>query len=322
MFKTKVLNQTGLPLVIEPDSNRRSNQASEPLISFYLENKTYLDNKLLEHGGLLFRGFSVISASAFEKFVRVAAEAELFAYIYGTSPRTKIASGIYTSTEFPPEYTISLHNELSYCHRWPGRIFFCCITEPQDGGETPLADSRALLKSIPQDLVEEFRDKGVQYIRNMNNAGRGIGQSWQSVFETTDKTVVERYCQEGGIGYKWKENGGLRLSQVRPAIATHPLLREDVWFNQAVHFHPSGLDDKTRSALLSLVREEELPYYASYGDGAPLDASKLEKIREAMRNQQILFPWKVGDVLILDNMLVAHGRMPYKGDRKILVALA
>ncbi|MCI0392402.1 MAG: TauD/TfdA family dioxygenase [Acidobacteria bacterium] len=322
MFKSKVLNQAGLPLIIEPDFNRRSIQASEALISLYLENKECLDNKLLEHGGLLFRGFSIVSASAFEQFVRAAADGELFAYIYGTSPRTKLKSGIYTSTEFPPEYSISLHSELSYSHRWPSRVFFCCITAPQQGGETPLADNRALLNSIPPDVVEEFRDKGVQYIRNLNNAGRGIGQSWQSVFETADKSVVERYCREGGIEYKWKGNGGLWLSQIRPAIATHPLTRESVWFNQAVHFHPSGFDDKTRSALLSLVREEELPYYTSYGDGAPFDASKLEKIRDAMGNQMILFPWKAGDVLILDNMLVAHGRMPFKGARKILVAIS
>ena len=38
--------------------------------------------------------------------------------------------------------------------------------------------------------------------------------------------------------------------------------------------------------------------------------------------QAVAFPWERGDILMLDNMLVAHGRKPFTGPRKILVGMA
>jgi len=44
-------------------------------------------------------------------------------------------------------------------------------------------------------------------------------------------------------------------------------------------------------------------------------------VREAFEAETVVFRWETGDVLLLDNMLVAHGRRPFKGDRKIVAAL-
>jgi alpha-ketoglutarate-dependent taurine dioxygenase len=59
-----------------------------------------------------------------------------------------------------------------------------------------------------------------------------------------------------------------------------------------------------------------------FGDGAPIDETWLVKIRETMEGKSVLFRWQEGDLLLLDNVLVSHGRMPFRGPRKILVAMS
>jgi CheY-like chemotaxis protein len=55
--------------------------------------------------------------------------------------------------------------------------------------------------------------------------------------------------------------------------------------------------------------------------GSPIEAQVIEELRQAYSEETITFPWQQGDILMLDNMLVAHGRAPYAGDRKILVSM-
>ena len=38
--------------------------------------------------------------------------------------------------------------------------------------------------------------------------------------------------------------------------------------------------------------------------------------------KNLKFQWQKGDIMILDNILTAHSREPYKGERKVAVAMA
>ena len=75
------------------------------------------------------------------------------------------------------------------------------------------------------------------------------------------------------------------------------------------------------ASLLELFGADELPRNAFYGNGRPLEEAALDEIRQACRDEQVAFPWERGDVLLLDNMAVAHGRTPYSGERKIRVGM-
>ncbi|MEJ6485765.1 TauD/TfdA family dioxygenase [Nostoc punctiforme UO1] len=321
-MKIEILDSNhNLPLLVEPNTERESSNLDN-LFSWYRDNSELVENKLHKHGAILFRGFSVNTILAFETFVK-SVSGNLMDYVDGNSPRTKLATGIYTSTEYPDEYSISLHNELSYSSQWPDLLYFCCVTAPKEGGETPIADSRQILKSLNPKLVEKFTLKQVKYIRNLHS-GNGMGVSWQDSFKTSDKSLVEAHNRKAGINFEWKKDGGLRLSQIRPAIAIHPHTGEQVWFNQAEQFHPSSLPKNIYEAMMFYFEgnEEELPQYACFGDNTPIEASMLDEIREATCQQTVVFTWQEGDVLVIDNMLVCHGRRSFVGSRKILVSMS
>jgi alpha-ketoglutarate-dependent taurine dioxygenase len=302
-----------LPLVIEP--------AVDDLdpISWAGENLGFLETKLAQHGGILFRGFALADTGQFERFA-LSIVPRLVRYVEGSSPRLSLGGNLYTSTEYPPEYFISMHSELSYAHQWPSRIFFYCDVAPATGGETPVADNRKMLDLLPPDLVERFAERGVRYTRNLHG-GLGAGLSWQTVFETEDRARVESYCREGEIDFRWKDDGGLWTSQKRPAVIRHPGTGERLWFNQADQWHPSNHDPATAAGLLATFGEAGLPIHATYADGSPIAIADLEEVRAAYRRVRIQFPWQKGDALLLDNMLVAHGRAPFAGPRRITVVM-
>ena len=57
------------------------------------------------------------------------------------------------------------------------------------------------------------------------------------------------------------------------------------------------------------------------GDGSPISEDEIAPIYDALEAQEIAFPWHSGDMLLIDNIAVAHGRNPFKGQRDVQVAL-
>jgi len=308
-----------LPCVATPRDLGSRGKSSAALTEWVEGNLGFVTEKLQTHGAVLFRGFSFEGIEDFDKFANVFCPVRQD-YIGGNSPRTKVKGEVYTATEYPNSAKISLHNEASYLRNMPRKILFYCAAPPKDRGQTPLADCRKVLQKIDPSVRERFARKGIKYLSNLHG-GCGFGRSWQDVFQTEDQGQVERWLKMSGYEYSWKVGGGLQTSIVGEAVMKHPETKEDVWVNQAEQWHPSSLDPKARNALLSLLKkEEEFPHNAYFGDGAPLTEPDLEHIRQVLAEQEVVFKWTEKDVLLCDNYLVAHGRQPFTGERKVLVA--
>lgn len=295
----------------------------DEFVDWYRKHEDANQQKLLIDGAILIRGLPIGDVEDFEKVIRGISAVEFANYVDGNSPRTKLSPGIYTSTEYDPDSSITLHNELSYTNNWPSKIYFCCIQPSETGGETPIADCRRVLKAMPKEIKEEVEAKGIKYIRNLNS-GMGFGPSWQDTFETENADLVEKYCIEGDIQYKWKDNGGLRLEQLRKGIEVHPKTNEKVWFNQIDQFHPCHLNPEVYNTLMELYdgNESELPMYVTFGDGTEISTEMVDCIRKVIDQESVIFPWQKGDLLVVDNVLVSHGRKPFTGKRKVLVAMS
>jgi alpha-ketoglutarate-dependent taurine dioxygenase len=280
-------------------------------------HRDLIEARLHEHGALLFRGFDVRSAEAFEPVVRALA-GEPLAYEERSSPRSRVQGHIYTSTDHPPSEAIFLHNEQSYNLTFPLRLVFGCITAAPLGGETPLADTRRVYRRIEPDVRARFIEQGYLYVRNFD--GR-FGLTWQGAFQTDDRAEVEAYCRRHAIEFEWRAGGRLKTRQRRRAAGLHPVTGEPVWFNHATFFHVSTLPAAVATALLAELGEDALPNATLYGDGASIEAHVIEGLRAAYHAETVAVPWREGDVLLVDNMLAAHGRTPFAGPRRVLTAL-
>ncbi|MCX4481722.1 TauD/TfdA family dioxygenase [Streptomyces cellulosae] len=280
-------------------------------------NSDRVDRALATTGAVLLRGFQVRTAEEFHE-AAVVALGPLMPYLEGASPRSPLGGGVYTSTEYAADQVIPLHNELSYSSRWPGRLAFYCKTPATTGGETPIADSRRVYERITITSTQ-LPPTQVRYLRHMHD-GKGPGVGWPTVFDTTDPARVEEHCRRSRIDITWLSDGALRTSQIRPAAIVHPQSGDRVWFNQAHQWHPSNGGPEVE-ALWRELYGNELPMHATTADGQELPPALLSRIRAAYEAETTTFAWHAGDVLLLDNMLTAHGRTAYTGPREVLVAM-
>ncbi|MEM8530664.1 MAG: amino acid adenylation domain-containing protein [Chloroflexota bacterium] len=305
-----ILKQSEFPIMAQPAS------ADVDLIAWADTHREHIETHLYKHGAILFRGFDITDETLFERFTQTVCD-ELFKENGEHTPVSQNGR-VQTPVFYPPEKQLLWHNENSFNHQWPLKICFGCVQPADKGGETPIVDSRKVFECLDPAIVQQFMDKQIMYVRNY---GDGLGLNWQTVFKTESKSEVETMCREAHMEFEWKDGDRLRTRSIRPAVIRHPVTSEWSWFNQAQHWHIACLDEETRTSLRNLFAEEDLPRHCYYGDGSAIEDSVMEKIMHVYQDLEVFFPWQRGDVMVVDNVSSAHGRNPYQGTRRLLVAL-
>jgi alpha-ketoglutarate-dependent taurine dioxygenase len=320
------------PCVISPKIESENAHLDE-IVSWLSDERRSLEQELLSKGAILLRGFKAIrGAEAFKTVISVFSS-ETASDQGSTSPRTLVRQGIYTSTNAPSYLPIELHQERSFHTEFPDKIAFFCDVAPAVGGETPIADMRAVYKALPINLIKRFEKHGIKLRRRLpskNWTGNPAVRTWQETFETNHRQEVEQIAEKLGWQLKWNRFYLEVNSCVCPASITHPVTGERVWFNQAHVLHKSNLLHWAKCyggfqlwtiALLAPIFTQLYYYHHVFGNDSEINSVDLDVIRQVISSQQIKFSWQQGDILLLDNIIMAHGRCIFKGKRRILVTL-
>jgi alpha-ketoglutarate-dependent taurine dioxygenase len=273
--------------------------------------------ELLHCGSLMIRGMPVADTSGFAR-VRDVLMPKRAGYKEKATPRTDFGEGVFSSTDLPAAQPIRLHNENSYTLDFPGTLLFGCVVAPAEGGATTVGDMREALRRIPPAIRERFESTGWLLVRNFSELA---GLPWNKSFATDDPAVVEAYCRENVIGYEWLDTGTLRTRQRRSAIVTHPVTGDRAWFNHFTFWNRWTLDEDVRDVLLDTYGEDGLPFDTFVGDGSALTRDEVETLRRTYDEVTVRETWQRGDLLLVDNILNAHGREAFSGERRILVAM-
>lgn len=325
-----------------------SSSGIEVLCRWIDSNSARLAGDLLKQGAVLFRGFKVREPEDFEQVIKAVAkfgydgspvESCAMEYIAGQAPRHKVSGQVYTSTSAPAFLRIPLHSEMSYLREYPRRILFFCRQPARIGGETPIADTRRIYEGLPARVRQRFQEKGVIYVRHLASRTQWYewlsrklpfmkARTWQGAFFTENWNQVDEFCRLQFTEHAWQDDGSLLVKNHLPAVRKHPATGEKVWFNQA---HVMILFSQAHAQvagcwlipLLSLYHRIIGGAFTSitYGDGSAISDEDLETVLNAIDQNTFAFRWQHGDVLVLDNLLMAHGRNPFRGRRQVLVGM-
>lgn len=288
-------------------------------------------------GGVLLRGFfAAMPENAFSALL-CSLGIPMRDYLGGSTPRTRLSSVTYSATELPGEYSIALHHEMSYLSEAPEAVCFYCVRQSTSGGGSILADSRSVRAALPAEAEYAFRDKGVLVTRSLPPRHSiyltsGMSRPWQDVFGTDDPARVEIICRQRHWTPSWCDDGTLRLQHgVMPAYRPHPQTGEPVWFNQAHYYSPECMlrwaesDGRTAQARyihrLIKRRDQDHLNQVTFGDGSEIPPTYLLSIWGAIAQSGTVFRMEAGDIMILDNYAVMHGRETFSGTRLLQVGL-
>ncbi|MFI9323553.1 TauD/TfdA family dioxygenase [Kitasatospora aureofaciens] len=280
------------------------------------ERRQDIEARIGASGAVLLRGLDVRSAAdladvAAALGIEPMVERERFA------PRTELGRGVYSSSEWPADEPMCMHHELSYAEKVPGLLLFGCLVAPAGGGRTEVADSQRVLEALPSELVDRFRREGWLLTRSYHE----VGVPWTEAFGTEDRAQVDAYCAAAGLEHEWLPGGRLRTRQRRAAVLRHPGTGRPVWFNQVAFLNERTLDPAIREYLVEVYGPSGLPFNTAYGEGGELSDDTVETINAAYRDASAGLPWQAGDVLLVDNLRMAHSRDPFRGEREVVVLL-
>lgn len=262
-----------------------------------------LDPRLIFHlytlfGVLLFRGFKV-SLEAFENFT------DTFTTNYtvnGSLTRKPISGKGTTQTVNVGNQLIPPHAEMAYTPFRPDILWFYCETPSSHGGETLVCDGLDLWSHLSPRTKDLFLNRKVTYRKRFNTYEHDLdslsllwfGQTIDlSKIGDTVANIPDTLCRV-------EDDGSIYLEYTVPAV-------------QKPRHHDS-------LAFANSVIVEDRTCFFQDGEAISRDL-RLELFYEAA-TCSFQHKWQAGDVLMVDNSRMMHGRASFRDERrKILVRM-
>ncbi len=353
----KELNQS-FPLITAKPNCTDFNSLLDYLKNHQHELKSILTN----HGAVVIRGYEVKTPEQFQQvglniFPNLQNQYPGGAPRHKVAEYVWTASGVpsYLPIAGHTELSYSPSDKPAY-------ILFFSPQVATSGGETPVIDMKSVLLDLPEQLQEKFAhnclvtklfwvstQKKLFDVRLWKWPWFRDAKSWKAVFNTQDKDLVEAKCRDAGRQTEWFTNDNLIVSCPMQAISSHPITSETIWTGWFPSFHIWGVcieawfvakyQRKFRSWLVFFILflitfgqiclEKLIPNNRKYRvldvafeDGSDLSFWDVYYIVKSYWQNTELFSWQEGDLIILDNYRIGHGRLPFTGERKVYTAFA
>lgn len=311
------MTDSSFPYIVE---NQAGIASMPEVLTWVASEANALKGQLATIGTVLFRGFPISNPEDFDAFSAAFGYGDFtYAESLSNAVRINFTPRVFTANEAPPDVEIFLHHEMAQTPLSPEKIFFCCLSAAEEGGATPVCRSDWLYASFKQkhpQWAEQFSRLGLKYKIQMPaeaDIDSGQGRSWASTLSVNTVQEAEDRLKALGYSWRWEKDGSLiTTTPVMPAVKQLPDGSES-FYNQVLAAHlgwkPVG-------------EEQEKPL--TFGNGEPIPEEALVEIARIAEKYVLALEWQDGDVALVDNHRVMHGRYPFSGSRKrsVVVSLA
>ena len=314
-------------MIVRPRDRGLMDDASA-VAAWFLEHRERIELALSVHGAILFRDFAINTTADFAAAVEIY-PAPPGGYAGGATPRRAISGRIFEATQTAANIRLMQHQEMAYLPRWPRKVAFWCNLAPETGGETIMTSIRDFEPTIHSRLHAAVEERGLLYTRNFRSSGafpkvlESFHRTWQDAFYSDDPATAEAALAEMGMESRWEDDGSLTALYRSQGFVDHHVSGRRHWFNQLASqtFTPHSIPDEWPAYAEHYGDGRPQPYDVRFGDGGKIPLDDIVALFPLMDAATVALPWRHGDLLMLDNVLTAHGRNPYSGDRDVQVAL-
>ncbi len=228
---------------------------------------------------------------------------------------------LFAATGKTQEFAIPLHGEMYYQKCKPAILWFYCLTAPSRMGQTTLCDGRALWRGLSEPARGTLEARRVKYINKLSRA------EWEQSFQTLDITEVEALCARNDVRVSVDPaTQELLMEYACPAaVASRGPEGEKAFINSLIilwrgeRVHRRG----AVNADPGTVKDGDPSIIVRWEDGSELSHDLMKEIGAVAKRLTVEVEWERGDILMVDNTRVMHGRRDSPDpDRVILVRMS
>ena len=276
------------------------------------EMKHWLLNKLDTEGAIVLRNLDITGADDLDGFTRSFGFDPYPMNSYTLAARRHVGGNIYTANDVKVEVELPIHHEMTQAPVPPVVLFFFCKQPAMSGGRNPLAFSPAVYDKMAErepEFVRKLKQHGVRYVnlaRRHTDSNSSVGTGWHTLFNTVDREKAAETATDMGYTVAWKTGDVLEMvSPTINAFTTHPVTGRTAWFNKIITWYKLHM------------RNDPAGVHTLYGDFSEMPLSALNTMDEVIEEETVKIQWHKGDLVLLDNRLVMHGKSGGKGPREM-----
>lgn len=310
------------PLIIDAAELTELKTSSEA--EWFAAQRERIMAQLQDHGAIWFRNFeSTKDPDGFRAFFESLQLNPCLDPIHTSGLRAmqEKKSAVYDAVNKPSlaKHFVGLHNESTFVKTATYGAFVCFEPASEGGGEFLIADGAKVINDMDKDVLRRvYEDKVRISVSNLDLNFIGalpedMRQNTADFFQDLIfKVVAPKFEMDLEMVYGADKTSPYRLQAIehpQSPINTHPVTGQPVWFCN-LHNHSRYLRDRRECTVPEVGMTD-----VYRGDLSNIAYEDVRHINEVCERNIVEVKMKKGDVVLLDNYRVLHGRRTFQGDR-------